>query len=148
MRKRTFLLLEVLMAFTLIALCAVPLMKFPIQHLQQQVEALSSFEKQRLAGWTFSEVKELLLKEAIPWKKLPGPKDPVLKQLLPDASLTTPPFPAKPVSRGFLIKCKGEKEGTHGELHRIMSITILLDDQEISPKYRVIVTLVEKKGSS
>jgi hypothetical protein len=136
-KKRSFLLLEVLLAITLVAVFAAPLMRLPINYYRSQVDRLESFERQRIADWSFSEVKELLLKESIPWDKLPG-KDQTFTFPLPDSSFIIPHLPTRPVHRSFTLNCKGEKEGKHGEIFRIYHVDITLDAKK-SYQYRLLV---------
>jgi hypothetical protein len=135
--KRNFLLLEVLMAIALVAVFAAPLMRWPIKHYRAQITRLENFECQRLADWTFSEIKELLLKEGIVWDKLPA-KGQELNQGLSDAKLLIPHLPPRTVHRSFTLFCKGEKQGIHGEIFRIYRVEIVIDSKKIF-HYRILV---------
>ncbi len=137
MRIRSFLLLEVLLAMTLVALFAAPLMRFPIRHYRAQINSLEAFERQRVADWTFSEIKEMLLKESIPWDNLPA-KGASIERHLPDARLIMPHLPPRLVRRSFVLKCSGEKQGPHGEIFRLYKIEIICDSHK-PYKYRLLV---------
>lgn len=121
--KRNFLLLEVLLAISLVALFAAPLMRWPIQYYRSQISRLESFELQRIADWTFTEVKEILYKETIPWEKLPA-KDQSVVRTLPDMQIHIPNLSARTVRRSFTLKCKGEKQGIHGEVFRLYRVDV------------------------
>lgn len=135
--KRPFLLLEVLLAIAVVALFAAPLMRWPIKHYQAQISRLEEFEYQRIADWTFSEIKELLLKEGIAWSKLPS-KGQTLTRPLPDAKRSIPYIPDRVIRRSFILKCKGEKAGPHGEIFRIYQVEILMDSKK-TYRYRILV---------
>jgi hypothetical protein len=134
--KRSFLLLEVLLAIAVVALFAAPLMRWPIKHYQSQINRLEEFEYQRIADWTFS-IKELLLKEGIAWSKLPT-KGHTLTRPLSDVKRFIPQLPDRSVRRSFSLKCNGEKKGTHGEIFRIYYIEITMDSNK-SYQYRILV---------
>jgi 3'-phosphoadenosine 5'-phosphosulfate sulfotransferase (PAPS reductase)/FAD synthetase len=135
--KRSFLLLEVLLAITVVAVFAAPLMRWPIKHYQSQIDRLEEFEYQRIADWTFSEIKELLLKEGIAWSKLPT-KGGTLARPLSDVKRHIPQFPDRTVRRSFILKCRGEKKGPHGEIFRIYQVEITMDSKK-SYQYRILV---------
>ena len=134
--KRNFLLLEVLLAIVIVAVFAAPLMRWPIKHYQAQVSRLESFECQRVADWTFSEIKELLLKEGIKWEKLPM-KGQALTLTLSDAKLLIPRLQPRSVHRSYTLICKGEKQGIHGEIFRLYRVEIRVDTKIY--RYRLLV---------
>jgi hypothetical protein len=135
--KHSFLLLEVLLAIALVALFAAPLMRYPIRQYQAQIDRLEEFERQRIADWTFTEIKELLLSEKIAWNKLP-PKGQRISLFLPDAKMQLEPLPSRTLSRSYTLHCKGEKQGLHGEIFRLYKVEILLGKKKIY-RYRVLV---------
>ena len=137
MRKRSFLLLEVLLAITLVAVFAAPLMRLPIRYYRSQIHSLEEFERRRIADWTFSEVKEILLKETIPWENLPA-KGASITRPLSDAQIVIPHLPSRTVHRSFLLKCSGEKQGLHGEIFRLYKVQIIFDHQK-TYNYRILV---------
>ena len=53
MEKRSFILIEVLIAFFLIAICAVPLVKYPLQFYRTEMKQLERMELERLAYLEF-----------------------------------------------------------------------------------------------
>jgi|JI9StandDraft_1071089.scaffolds.fasta_scaffold64985_2 hypothetical protein len=55
-RFHPFLLTEVFIAITLLALCLLPLMTFPYRAAQKEREALFSLEKERLLGVAFARL--------------------------------------------------------------------------------------------
>jgi hypothetical protein len=135
--KRNFLLLEVLLAVALIAIFAAPLMRLPIEHYRAQINRLETFEYQRVADWTFTEVKELLLKEGIKWEKLPS-KGQSLMVPIGDANLLIPHLPSRRVHRSYTLACKGEKQGIHGEIFRLYYVDVRIDDKK-NFSYRLLV---------
>jgi len=70
MKKRPFLLAEILLAVFLIAVCALPLVKGPIVIYRKELENMEKIQKQRLATLAFFEIKKKLYEQQIPWKEL------------------------------------------------------------------------------
>lgn len=129
MKKRTFLLLEILIAFVLVAICLIPLVKQPLKLYKEEIAYLERMEQERLADWTFTEVKEMLLKNEIPWEKIPA-KGGISKPFsLPPATLQLPGCPTKTIQRTFILQGKGEKIGLQDQTYRQLTIHILLNKQ-------------------
>jgi hypothetical protein len=138
-KKRFFLLMEVMIALALIAISIVPLMRMPIVHFQREVEHLAQFEKHLIADWAFSEVKELLLKNSIPWEKLPRKNDPPLLYPLSKVDLEIPGIRTQTLARAAQLKCTGEKESENGNRYHLFEITIFLNEEKITPFYRIMI---------
>ncbi len=143
--KRSFLLLVVLLAITIVALFAAPLIRLPIKHYKLQIEHLEALECQRVADYTFSEIKESLFKGSIKWEQLPQ-KSARLTIPLPDARIFIPRLSSRRVSRSFSMACSGEKRGIHGELFRIYDITITVDNSH-SYVYSALIQRVSEAAS-
>jgi hypothetical protein len=135
-KKIPFILLEVLLAISMLALFAGPLMNLPIRQYRDQVKRLERLDYQRIADLTFLEVKEKLLKEEIEWKKLP-PKNESITITLPNFFTAIPGLTRRTVHRSAELNCAGEKEGYHGEIFRIYHITVRLNKDHFT--YRLIV---------
>ncbi|MES2273830.1 MAG: hypothetical protein V4487_06525 [Chlamydiota bacterium] len=124
MKKRTFILLEILIALLLVTLCAAPLVNQPLKLYRAEMKFLEQMERERLADWTFSEIKEMLLKNEIRWEELPerGSKtDPIS---LPPAKIEIPGWKTKEVKRTFTLECMGEAEGKAGAIYRTFVLEI------------------------
>ena len=134
--KRSFLLPEVLLAIAVLVLFIPLIVRLPIEYYRSQVERLEAFERQRIADWTFSEIKEFFLKESIPWEELPGKKHEITR-FLSDANFLMPNFSVRPIHRQFSLKCTGEKHGPHGEIFRLYETTIFLGSNKY--KYRILM---------
>ena len=156
-KKKSFLLLEILVAILLVSICLVPLIQSPIQSYRAERRLLEEMEGERLADWTFSEIKEKLLKNEIPWDKLPGPEKKSAPFPLPPGSIEIPGSKPKRIGRSFVLECgkKGEKEGLQGEIVRIFRVGIDFDPRLLQRKsgkndysYRLIVRKMprDKKG--
>ena|SRR5579872_3138184 len=124
MRKKPFLLLEILIAISLILLCIVPLVVKPLQFFQAEKNLLWEMEGERLADWTFSEIKEQLLKNEIPWAKLPKDKRTSKPFRLNDGKISIPGSGERSIRREFTLHCKKEHEGFNGEVYRMFTVQI------------------------
>lgn len=128
--KKPFLLVEVLIAFSLVALCIVPLVRSPLQMLKNERSKLEEAEKQRLADWAFSEAKEMLLKHEIPSNQIPKMGETTGPFPLPDQKIKLPGVKEKPISCHFTLYGKGKREGPQGQDYRMIYLTIVLDTKK------------------
>jgi hypothetical protein len=140
LKKKTFLLLEILIALMLVVLCATPLIVEPVRLYRTEMKRLEEVEAERLANWTFSEIKEKLLKHEIPWKMLPIKEGPSIAYPLEAAPLQIPGRSAKIIHRSFSLKCRREKEGPQGEIYRIFDVNIYFEPRLCTRKKRKTVT--------
>lgn len=129
MRKRPFVLLEVLIALTLLMLCAIPLIVKPIRVYRSEMRVLEEGEGERLADWTFSEIKEMLAKNAIPWEKLPALKQTTEPFILSPLPIQVPGRVPKQIQRSFTLYGKGEKQGLHEEIYKMLYVKIRFEPE-------------------
>jgi hypothetical protein len=69
-RKKTYLLLELMISLALISLLAIPLIHEPFELLSDEVAALERMELERISELYFAEIKEKLYCNKIPWNVL------------------------------------------------------------------------------
>jgi hypothetical protein len=129
MKKRNFLLIEILIAFVLVMICIVPLVKQPLKLYKDEMAYLEKMELERLADWTFIEVKELLLKNEIPWEKIPPKKMETDPFPLASSTIHIPGNKPRQVSRSFTLKGRGEKTGPKDQIYRQLGVYIFLNGQ-------------------
>lgn len=70
MKKRSFVLLEILIAFTLVSLCTLPFIRYPFQHMQKELDTFFDMELERIAQNELAKLLELLYKQDVPEKIL------------------------------------------------------------------------------
>src|SRR3990167_10776291 len=150
MKKKAFLLLEILMGLLLIEIAAIPLLKKPVEGYREEIRSLEEAEGERLAEWTFMEIKEKLFTHEIPWEGLPKPGE-EKTFFIPNHLMEIPGFAPKELRREFLLRCDKhrEKRGTDQGLYRLLKVRIQFDPylkgkkkkngQKIPYEYRVIV---------
>jgi hypothetical protein len=74
-RRRSFLLIEVLVSLTLIALCFFPLIKPLVAMRRADWSHLEKIQLQQISQLAFCRVKEKLYNQAYSWKELTEAKD-------------------------------------------------------------------------
>jgi hypothetical protein len=124
MKKKPFLLLEILIALALVLLAAAPLIVQPIHLYKAELKLLEQTEGERLADWTFSEIKESLLKNEIPWEAIPSKRTTSSPFSLAPVTLQIPGIHPKSIERSFTLFCKAEKKGLQGETYRLLYVNL------------------------
>ncbi|HSX12926.1 MAG TPA: hypothetical protein VLE96_00680 [Chlamydiales bacterium] len=101
-------------------------MQNPIQGYRKELRLLEEMEGERLAEWTFSEVKEKLIQHEIPWEKLPSLNESTKEIPLPSMKIDIPGSKPKEITRAFTLYCnkRGEKMGPKGEIYRMIHVDI------------------------
>jgi hypothetical protein len=143
MKKKPFVLLEVLIAFNLVLICAVPLVKQPLKLFKDEMVHLQEMEQQRLADWTFTEIKEMLLKNEIPWEKIPLRKARTGPFELPSMTIEIPGCKQKEIQRHFTLYTSGEILGKQGEVYRQLHICVHLNIKKYTFRLPVQKLLIE-----
>ncbi len=128
-QKRSYVLLEVMIALVLVCLCLLPLALNPIKTLQKEIEMLEEIEYERIAEITFMQIKEMLLKNEIPWEDLSTSQKVKKKNNLAPVFLSLPGFYEKKIERAFKIYCPHEKEGMQSTIYRHILLSIELFNQ-------------------
>lgn len=144
MKKKPFLLLEILIAFFLVSLCAVPLIRQPLEMVRTEIKKLEEMEMERLADWTFTEVKEMLLKNEIPWKKIPEKGEKSALFTLPPAKIQLPKCKPRTIRRKFELTGRGMKTSKKGDEYRQLGIYIHLEKKVYQFRMPVQKVLIEK----
>ena len=145
-RKKTpFLLLEVLISFTLLSLCSMLLIRGPIIFFQEELKTLAKLEYERIADLTFCSIKSELLSNTILWEEH------IMQEAkkMPPVDIKISPQQALHIKRRFKIEIN--KESKDG-LQRLLKITVYIkrtnEKKFISYKYLArAVKLCEKEPS-
>jgi hypothetical protein len=144
--KRPMLLLEILIAMSLVSLCIAPLIKGPLDMHRAEMSHLTRIEAGRIAAWTFTEIVEKILKNELRWEQLPklGQESPAI--ILSDVPLKLPPLPAKStLARKFTLATLKEKRVKDGPIHRLIAVHLEIGGREFT--YRTIVTKLPSTSS-
>ena len=73
--KKSYLLLEIVIAFTLFASCAIPLIQQPFRLLQKEKKMIEEIEIERLASLAFAETYLKLSRQEWSWAELERSKE-------------------------------------------------------------------------
>jgi hypothetical protein len=141
MQKKPAVLLEILIALTLMMLVLVPLIQKPMQFHRAEKERIRRIEANRIAAWTYSEIREKFLKGEFRWEEIPALSRVSKTYKLPPMPLLLPPVADKSIRRSFHLKTMREKEH-EGKISRLVAIEIEIDGHIAT--YRLIL---EKKDS-
>lgn len=69
-KRRSFLLLEVVIALSLVLACALPMVALPSRALREEIHMAYEAQARRLADLAFAQLKEKLYKNEIPWSQI------------------------------------------------------------------------------
>lgn len=89
-KRRSFLLLEVLIALSLLVTCALPMASFPSSALTKEIHLAYESQARRLAQIGLAQIKEQLYKNEIPWEKIPKQKQESYELFQNSCSATLP----------------------------------------------------------
>ena len=129
-RKKSFLLAEILLAMFLIAVCALPLVKGPIVIFRKEIENIEKIEEQRIANLAFFEIKKILYEQKIPWSEL-GTEGKNIKRYLKEASYNLPITRGeKKVKIHYRIFPLLPQKDPDKKPHRYLAINIYFNDAQ------------------
>jgi hypothetical protein len=123
-KKNNFLLLEILIAISLISICSIPLSRIPLSFLRNELKTLETIECERIAENTFCEISQNLLKEKQPWNKIVNEQKKANLIKLKPLELCIDNFYTKEVKR-YCKLWKKEKTTPTGT-YRLIKIRIFL----------------------
>lgn len=122
-QKKPAVLLEVIIALSLLVLVMTPLVRGPILFHRATIERIEKIEADRIAAWTFTEIREKLLNQEFRWEQLPPMKEKGKKFELPTVVLDIPSASSKSFQRNFSFTTLKEKEH-EGKVSRLISVSI------------------------
>ena len=74
-KKQSFLLLELLIAISLLSLCVLPLVQLPFNALNAEIKNYQRMQLKRLADLGFAQIEAQLFQNAIAWEDLSTTRD-------------------------------------------------------------------------
>ena len=137
-RRRPYLLLELLISISLLALCAIPLLSAYPRQIGSNISSIRHVQKERLARLLFTEVVEMLERQKIPWSQVPPLKEVGKKVSLGERQLSLPKGEPLRVKTSYSFATLREKAETGGKIHRLVAVRVLVDDAEF--RFRVILS--------
>jgi hypothetical protein len=147
MKRKAYLLLELLIALSLLVLCAIPLVRNPLFLARKEIATFEKIEMERLAELAFAELLEKLYQNEIPLKLFEEtnmPKDPYQRDV---ASVDLPGILNKKFTREFFLWMPARKLGTDQNEFGLLHIKIKLSpfgknkDATRNFSYRVFIEI-------
>lgn len=137
----SFLLLEVLIACSLIGLVVTHFIGQGGRLYKAQFEALKAIESDRIAAWTFTEIYEQFAKGELHWAQIPPLKQKSASFPLPPAPIQLSPFRGV-LNRSFTLETMRQKEQNDGTLARLVCVHLKVHKKTFTYRF----TAVKKLG--
>lgn len=125
--------MEIIIAFFLISLFSIPLIRNPIYFCISQIKDLEKLECERIAELTFLDVKLAFLKKQIDLKNMAKYEEDA--EIKPLKSFYLDTFKNKEVKRSYKVYYKREKQTPSDENYRFVHIKIFLLPQGLKDPY-------------
>ncbi len=125
LHPRSYLLLELLLALTLVTLCILPFVNIPSQIMREEILMMQRIDLQRISDLSFGLVQEHLYTNQIPWEIVCSPQDQkaiVLKNII---SLPSLEGGIHRFERTCQLYSIGKKGGAQTE-HRLVTVLVSL----------------------
>ena len=123
LHPRPYLLLELLVALTLVTLCILPFVNIPSRVMREEVLMLQRIDLQRLGDISFGLIQEKLYTNEIPWEQVCAPRTEkalVLKDII---SLSSQEGGTHRFERKCHIYSVGKKGNNQTE-HRLTTVVV------------------------
>jgi len=124
-KKKSFFLIEILLAIFLLTLLALPWMSNTLFLLRQDHKQMEEVEYQRIANLSFVEIYEKLLQQEIPWESF-SQEARNNQFTLPKTSLQLPEMTPFEIERNFTIKLLKEKQDKEKNVYRKVEVSLVL----------------------
>ena len=126
MKKRSFFLIEVLIALFFISICLIPFVEQPISLFRQEIQKIEELELELLANQSFATIAQQLYANSIPWEKIPIKGEKYLVVPLSKENLQIKKT-NKIVTRQAYVKTESEKISKQERLpYRLITVNIEL----------------------
>lgn len=132
-RQYSFLMLELMIALFLVGTFALPLAQFPMRAMREEFKSAHRMQAQRLADLSFSDFKESLHREEIPWKDLTSPKSKKTKLPSKEMVVSFDSLREKKFLLEKTIHSVGKKT-KEGDEHRLVTFRVKITPLEKSIK--------------
>ncbi|MES2344546.1 MAG: hypothetical protein V4494_01215 [Chlamydiota bacterium] len=134
MKRKAYLLLELLIALSILALCALPLVRTPLFSARQEIAAFEKMELARLAELGFAKIFEQLHQNEIPPKAFEAKTLQNTPYLKDTVVIDLPGILNKKFNREFFLWTHAQKEGPEQNEFKIVRIKITFTPFETTKK--------------
>lgn len=125
-------MLELVIAFSLLSICALPLVRNPLRLLKAHFSSVEGAEISRLSALEFAAIKAELYRNSVEWETLSKPA-PVGKEVPPpdkeDKITVSLIHPAKYIRKVYFWTVS-DKEGQSGEELKLVNIRITFEKEK------------------
>lgn len=127
-KKKSFILLEILIAVALITFCTIPLLRNPLYFYKKEMTDLQNLIYISLENETLMEVKKLLLTNQIPWEEFScRGYNQVIKRKAPSKKILIEGFKEKEVDIYYRVWTKNEKKCQDRTIARRLGVQISIE---------------------
>lgn len=124
-KKRSFLLLEIMIALTFIVISAPWIIQSSIQYLKAQSQEIIQSELERVADLSFMQIQEEFYNHKIHWDNLQKKKENAIEWALDDFEIFSDSIHTN-IERKALIWVLSEKIGRNDEIFRKIQVKLIL----------------------
>ena len=142
-KKRHYLLLEVLIAFTIIALCAIPLIAPHSWMIKEESELSQEIEKDRYVNLIYSHVIEMLYNNTIPWQTLINEEVPISIDITQIPGIPSN-WPYEAILTTQVTRQKKGEDESQRFYYLTLSITLVQKGEIVSLPYSYTVFMERK----
>ncbi len=131
-KKRNALLLELLIAISLLTVGLVGLIKSPVYLHRAAEKQFERAECNRLAAWGFTEIREQMAQGKMGWAAIPA-----LQETSAPIVLQAAAAGSRSVKRSYVLSTLEQKQTTDGRIYRLVAVCITVGGHDFT--YRVTV---------
>lgn len=130
--KRSSLLLELIIAISLLVIGLVGLIKSPAYLHRAQARAFEKAECERLAAWTFTEIREQFAQGELAWSTLPP-----LEKTSQAIELPSFIINGRKINQRYFLTTLEQKQTVNGTIYRLIAVCIQQGKHKFT--YRIAV---------
>jgi len=142
--KKNFLLIEILIAISLITMLTIPLIRNPIFFCRSQIKSIEKIECERIADLTFLDIKLKFYKNQIDISNIQKYEEKASKSFLKPYFLDS--LKNKKIKRSYKMYSKKEKLTPNNEIYKLVHLKIFLQPQDEKKPYVYKYKLVCQKN--
>jgi hypothetical protein len=124
--SRSFLLLEMLIALTLVMLCIMPFINVPFRIVQDELLAIERIELQHISDNAFAHIKQLIYLKDIPWQQICQAKESKVLVLEEKVVLPFKELAEKKIQMNCFLYSSGKKSDNEQE-HRLVTVEVYFE---------------------
>jgi len=132
-RRRSYLLLELMISFMIVSLVALPLLRNPLHALKMQLFSLERMEIERLADLSFANMQAEIACQEVPWKAFSQEQKGECYSI-DTIPLLLPGIAERKYERKTFFWTLAQKEGENNQEHRLVRIQFVFSAKEMGKR--------------